>query len=476
MSQAFSRRLEKLPDVPGVYFFLKTRMRADGNADKRRWPRREDILYIGRATSLRNRVRSYFAPDIAEKRSQWIAKMLPLIKSIDYRKTDSVLEAVLLEADLIKKFQPPYNTGLKDDKSFNCVVITRENFPAVLAIRSKDIDFTDFQLKTSNLKLKTIYGPYPAGFHLQTAMEIIRRILPYRDAKCLPDYLFRGQNTNSLRGDTIRSRNFLRSVQPLGKRWAGKPCFNRQLGLCPGTCTGEISRDEYAKTIRNLRLFFEGRKVQLLKLLECEMKAAAKRQEFEKAGELKRQLFALRHIQDVALITAINSQLPRLPTRLQIVGQVGGQATTNYRIEAYDLSHFGGKEIVGAMAVVENGVARPSEYRLFKLRGLTGSHETAGLREILRRRFHHPEWSFPHLIVVDGNEVQKQAAESVLRGIGQTIPVVAVVKDERHRPREVLGLGHPRSSVIPNPRQSVLLANSEAHRFALRFQRRSRML
>ncbi len=453
--QAFLKK--RLPDTPGVYFFL-------GDADRRGHTRgftRRKILYIGRATSLRDRVRSYFRGDLLESRGPWIQKMLGEVRGIDYRKTDSVLEAILLEADLIKKFKPPYNTDLKDDKSFNCVVITKENFPRILVVRQRDADFTRTSRRPSQKSIEgvqAIYGPFPGGFELKQAMKIIRRIFPYRDGKCVPCSLPR-MSAFSLRPS------------------AGyKPCFNRQIGLCPGVCTGEISKQEYAKTVRNIRLFFEGKKARLLKLLEREMNAAAKQMEFERAGELKRQIFALKHIQDVALLKTFNFEL----------------LTFNLRIEGYDLSHFGGKEIVGAMAVVEEGVARPSEYRLFRLRGIQRAHEVAGLQEILRRRLNHPEWPFPGLIVVDGNEVQKRAAEAVLTGAEFSIPVVAVVKDKQHHPREILGLdeerqgrtlgrkkgptlagSYPRLSASSLHR-SALLANSEAHRFVLRFQKKQR--
>ncbi len=399
---------KKLPDTPGVYFFLG---------------RNKKTLYIGRATSLRSRVRSYFVEALAEKRSLWIEKMIGEARGIDFRKTDSVLEAVLLEADLIKKFQPPYNTDEKDDKSFNCVVIIKEDFPRVLIIRKKDIDFSS--LEANSYKLKAIFGPFPNGFQLQTALKIIRKIFPFRDLKCTP--------------------------------LQGHPCFNRQIGLCPGICTGEISKEEYVKIIRNLKLFFQGEKSRLLKLLQKEIQMAAKRQEFEKAGELKRQMFALKHIQDVALMKRDldSASVQRL-----------------FRIEAYDLSHFGGKERVGAMAVIEGGVARSGEYRLFKIRGEHGVHEVEGLKELLRRRFNHTEWKFPQLIVVDGNEVQKKSAEEMLRLLGRAIPVIALVKDERHRPRELLG-----DALLAQKHQAgIFAANSEAHRFALKFQRKRRQI
>lgn len=391
---------KKLPDTPGVYFFL-------GQNKK--------VLYIGRATSLRNRVRSYFQGDLRERRSPWIAKMLPLVQSIDFTKTGSVLEAILLEADLIKRFKPSYNTELKDDKSFNCIVITTEEFPRVLIERSKNIDFQNLKLSTLNFPLSTFFGPFPNGSLLRSAMKIIRKIFPWRDENCTP--------------------------------LQGKPCFNRQIGLCPGVCTGAISSPAYRQHIKRLEIFLSGNTDRVVRALTREMKQAARIQEFEKAGEYKRQLFALQHIQDISLLKNTDHR----------------QLTTNYRIEAYDLSHFGGKEIVGAMAVVENGMPRPSEYRLFKLRTITTPHETAGLSEMFRRRLGHPEWRLPNLMVVDGNEVQKRAGERVLRNANLSIPIVAVVKDERHRPRD----RHTRE---------ILLANSEAHRFVLNFQRKKRRL
>jgi len=414
---------KKLPDASGVYFFLG---------------KNKKMLYIGRATSLRARVRSYFNGDILESRSPWVARMLPLIKSIDFRKTDSALEAILVEADLIKKFQPPYNTDEKDDKSFNCIAITKEDFPRVLMVRKKNINFSE--LKIGNCKLVIVYGPFPHGLRLQDALKIIRRIFPYRDQKCIPC------SEQPKRQSSYVPTNV----------GACKPCFNRQIGLCPGVCTGEISKKEYGKTIRNLRMFFEGKKTRLHMVLKKEMRLAAKAQEFEQAGDIKRTIFALQHIQDVALLR--NSKF-EIRNSLQ-----------PFRVEGYDLSHFGGKEIVGAMTVVEGETPGPSEYRLFRIRGISAAHETAGLEEMLRRRFSHKEWAFPELIVVDGNEIQKRATEEMLKELGLSIPIVATVKDERHRPHRLIG----DEKIIQERRQAILLANSEAHRFALKFQRKRR--
>ena len=440
----------KLPDAPGVYFFKE----------------KKDILYIGKATSLRDRVKSYFSRDLIETRGPQILKMVGMATSIDYAETASVLEALLLEAELIKKHQPVYNTKEKDDKSFNCVVITKETFPQVLVVRKKDIDFlflkangypsSKAKLTTGHGKLKAVYGPFPHGTELKIALKIIRKIFPYRDSKCTPRFeqaIAHKQHTDNLKFVSMC-----------------KPCFNRQIGLCPGVCTGEIDSASYKKIIGRLRLFFEGKRERLMKQLEKEMKLHARKEEFEKAEEVKRVLFSLKHIQDIALLKREVSS----PSHLFRGGIEGGV----FRIEAYDLSHFGGKNIVGAMTVVEAGRPMPSEYRMFKIRTITDAHEVSGLKEMLGRRLKHAEWPLPNLIVVDGNEVQKRAAEEVIAEAKLSIPVVAVVKDERHKARKILGPndGHLQASLLEDAHQAVLLANSEVHRFVLKFQRKQRSI
>lgn len=407
-------KANKLPDYPGVYFFL--------NKNKK-------ILYIGRATSLRDRVKSYFSKDLNETRGPQVVDMVEKAHKIEFKKTDSVLEAIILEADLIKKFQPAHNTREKDDKSFNCVVVTDEDFPQILVIRKRDIDFIN--LKTNNHKLKTIFGPFTSGTHLKDALKIIRRIFPYRDGKCTP--------------------------------LSGKPCFNRQIGLCPGVCTGEISKSEYGSVIKNIELFFSGKKTQILKKLEKEMSAFSKKLEFEKADKIKKTIFALKHIQDISLIND---------------GVSHSENLESYRIEAYDVAHISGTDVVGVMVVVEDGFPKKSDYRKFKIRGdfgslsgvQSGNNESASLKEIITRRLAHNEWPKPSLIVADGNDVQKSVIEEALKIKSLEISVVAVTKNERHRPEKILG----NSVLIAKYEKAILLANSEAHRFAISFHRRRR--
>ncbi len=415
------RQLKKLPDGPGVYFFERGR----------------EILYVGKATSLRDRVRSYFRADLTTARGPWLAKMVTEATGVTFARTDSVLEALILEAVEIKKYQPPYNSHEKDDKSFNHVVITKEAWPRVLVVRGS-------QLKANTYELKASVGPFPHGRELRMALGIIRKIFPFRD-KCVP-------REARAKWDTPES---------------GKPCFNAQIGLCPGVCAGRISRRDYARPVANLRLFFQGKKQRLLAKLKKEMTAAAKQFNFEQAGVLKKQIFALQHIRDMALIK---------PDRLN---QPSG--FIKFRIEAYDIAHLAGGAAVGVMVVVSGrtpgvgatltpGVqdafeSQTDDYRKFRLRSTKPGDDYGGLREILERRFHHPEWPYPNLIAVDGGRAQLSVAKKVLANLRLNVPLVAVTKDGRHKPKQIIG-----DAVAAHRYEAaILLANAEAHRFALRY-------
>ena len=409
------KQIKQLPDAPGVYFFKRGRK----------------ILYIGKATSLRDRVRTYFGADLVKTRGEWVAKMASEATRVDYLATDSVLEALILESAAIKKHEPPYNTREKDDRSYLYVVITDEDWPRVLVVREKSLRgeanfrrFTHLLMGSDadkNLPLRFAFGPFPNGSELREAMKIIRKIFPFRD-----------------------------SCSPL----SGKPCFQFQLGLCPGVCVGAISRAEYRRTIRRLILFFRGRKSEVIKNLEREMGEAARRQEFERAGKIKRQIFALRHIQDVALIKSS----ARVTLDIHIKGYP--RYRSSERLEAYDIAHLGGQNAVGVMVVAVNGELRPEHYRRFRLRGSGDRRDDlAGLREILSRRFNHPEWPLPEAILVDGGVTQRAAAKRVLTERGLRIPVIAVTKDEHHRAK-ASGLR--------------LRLNDAAHRLAIGYHRRRR--
>lgn len=397
---------KKLPDAPGVYFFLGAR---------------KQILYIGKATSVKNRVRSYFTDDIKEKRSELIEKMVLEAKTLEHTITDSVLEALILETNLIRTHKPVYNTRSKDDKSYNHLVITNEEFPRVLVVRGKDLteQFSDKEIKYE-------FGPFTSGTLFREALKIVRKLFKFYDTK--------------------------RPVgEEKGKFLKGKIDFNRQIGLYPT----EENKEEYNRTIRHIRLFFEGKKQQVIKELEKDMMRLAKQEKFEEAHIIKKRIFALTHIQDIALIKDDN-RMYRDDKRV--------------RIEAYDVAHMGGKDMVGVMTVIESGEVAKDEYRKFKIKTLNDANDPAALKEVLERRLNHPEWPLPQIIVVDGSTAQKNAAEAVLRATGHVIPVVAVVKDDRHKPIRLIGQKH----LLELHQQSILHANAESHRFSITYHRLKR--
>jgi len=395
-----------LPDEPGVYF----------------WKEGKTILYIGRATSLRDRVKSYFASDLIATRGPRIVDMVTRSTSIEWQETDSVLEAVIAEANCIKKYQPHYNVKEKDDRSWNYVVITREDFPRVLVIRGRVLDI---ERQKKLLKVAYTFGPFPQSTVLREALRIIRRMFPFVDR-------------SSAKRDNYH--------------------FYRQIGLTPDIASAE-AKAEYKKTIRHVALFFQGKKQELVRTLTREMNAYAKAHDFEKADAVKKKLFALDHIQDIALIKDdIAVQRENL--------------SSGFRIEGYDVAHMSGKGSVGVMTVLTDGEISKNEYRKFKLDSSIGNDDVRSLREILSRRFAHTEWRFPDIAVIDGGVGQKNTAERFFAEMKIDIPVVSVVKDDAHKAREILG----DKGLTSKHEKEILLVNAEAHRFAIAYHRKLRKI
>lgn len=383
----------KIPDMPGVYFFKKGKT----------------ILYIGKATSLRDRIKSYFGKDLVATRGPAILDMVVQSNGIKWQKKDSVLEALIAEANLIKKYQPKYNIKEKDDKSWNYVCITKEKYPKIILKRGKELK-KEVESKSSN-----IFGPYTNGGQLKEAMRIVRRFFPFMD-------------------DQSSKKNNL--------------TFYRQIRLVPE------SSEEYRGNIKNLKLFFAGKKSKIIRNFKKEMMNYAKNMKFEKAEEIKRKIFALEHIQDISLVK-------------EDVFKNENRSSKIFRVESYDIAHLSGGNMVGVMAVAENGSMQRKEYRKFIIRTQKKANDTGALEEILSRRFAHSEWGIPNLIVVDGGVAQINVAKRILLKYRLKIPVTGVVKDEHHKAKAIMG----HENLIKDHKKIILLANTEAHRFAISFFR-----
>lgn len=387
-----------IPEEPGVYFMKGAK---------------GEILYIGKAGNLKRRVSSYFLrPHDAR-----IQKLVSLIRKIDYQETDTALEALILESALIKKYSPPFNIREKDDKSFLYVVITNEEFPRVLLARGKNVN---------EIKYKKKFGPFVAASSVREALRILRKIFPWHthDPEKIGTYK--------------------------------RPCFEYEVGLCPGVCIGAISKKDYAKIIKNLSLFFEGKKDKVIAMFNKEMRAASKREEYEKAERIKRKIFALQHIQDTALIHDDD------------ILSLSETAPHGTRIEGYDISNISGTAAVGSMVVFVNGVPDKNEYRKFKIQTVTGPNDIAMLREVLTRRFHN-KWTLPDLILIDGGKGQVNVANEVLHELGISIPVVGLAKGAERKRNDLIG-------TLPSgfAMETLIQVRDEAHRFAISYHKRVR--
>jgi excinuclease ABC subunit C len=409
MNQSLKKYISTLPKSPGVYKFYDTKNK---------------LIYIGKATSLRDRVRSYFSGAHDRKTEILVSQ----IEKIKFEQTENVLEALILESNLIKKNQPKYNIDAKDDKSFSYFLITKnEDFSRVLIVRKTDL---------GKYSSKKIFGPYTSKSQMETALKIIRKIFPFHSRK---------EKTE-------------------------KSCLDYQLGQCPGPYAKAITKKDYQKNIRGIELILSGKKKFLIKRLEKEMNAFSKKHEYEKAAEARNKIFALQHIQDVALISEEKFQVSSFKFQ------------KNIRIEGYDISNIGGDYAVGSMVVFINGKPDKSQYRRFKIKTVAGINDIKMMQEVLGRRSKRSDkklgtgyWALPNLILIDGGKTHLNMAEKLLNDADWNIPIVAIAKGPTRKKLDLYYTknAHGHFEIISD---LTLLEKirDEAHRFAIAYHRQLR--
>lgn len=390
---------------------------------------RGKVIYVGKATNLRARVASYWRKQEAIGRPQ-VKDLIRAVRTIDYETTPTVIEALIREANLIKKYEPKYNIIQKDDKSFLYLAITRDEFPRPLLVRGHELQ------KVGERKYRVVFGPYTSPSALRAALKIVRRIFPW--STCLP-----GQK---------------------------RPCFDFHLRACPGVCVGAVDRKEYARTIKNLILFFQGKKSQIVRALRKEMQLLAAAQKYEEAEAARRKIWALEHIQDIAVLTREESPLFGKPKPEELAINIFG------RIEGYDISNISGTSPVGSMVVFKDGEPQKSSYRLFHIRSVKGIDDYAMMREVLVRRTRRTDWPRPDLILIDGGWGQVNIARAVLDAAHWNVPIVGIAKGfDRKQDRLIYPSSKPELARIVEQYIDILLnLRDEAHRFAIAFHRRTR--
>jgi excinuclease ABC subunit C len=411
-----------LPETPGVYLMKNT-------AGK--------VIYVGKATNLKRRVASYWREQEALSRPQ-VRDLIRDVASISVVQTQTVIEALIHEANTIKQYEPKYNIMLKDGKSFLYLVITKEEYPRPLLIRGHELE------KTEERRYKAVFGPYINPTALRAALKLIRRIFPW--STCLPDQK--------------------------------RSCFDYHLRVCPGVCIRAISTKDYARIIRHVMLFFQGKKGELLRQLKKEMEQHARAERFEEAATVRSQLFALEHIQDVAILTREESDFFGHPRRKDLAINIFG------RVEGYDISNISGTSAVGSMVVFVDGEAAKKEYRKFKIRTVKGANDYAMLEEVFERRFARSsaeyaeteQWTLPDLIMVDGGLGQVNIAKRVLAKRHLQIPIVGIAKGF-DRKQDQLVYDHTNlelSRVVVQYKEILQRLRDEAHRFAIGYHRKVR--
>lgn len=380
-------KIAKLPHSPGIYKFLD----ASGQ-----------IIYVGKAKSLASRVSQYFQKNLKDGKTRQLVENVADIQVIE---VFSELEALILEAELIKKYQPKYNINLKDDKSYLYIVIRKEDgFKKVLTARRGDI-----------LKGDVCFGPYPDSYTAKYIVRSIRRIFPFRDC----------------------STNKFVKYQKLGS-----PCLYGHIGLCLAPCLGKISREEYELIIKRVAQFLRGKQKSIVQELQKRMVDSAKKQDYEEAESTKKVLQRYEYIQQSFRAPREFMENPYLVDDIyemalkELVDALPVLDKIPARIECFDVANISGKDGAVSMVVAINGRLEKREYKKFKIKLGDKPNDIVMLKEALTRRFLHEvredivSWGLPDLVVVDGGKGQVGVAVDVITSLGLDIPVIGLAKKE----------------------------------------------
>lgn len=369
------------------------------------------VLYIGRAINLRKRIDSHLLP-MGDLRHEQLKEKTVRIETIT---TDSVIEALILEANLVKKLKPKYNVQLKDDKSFLYVCISPDTFPRIYPCRPR----SEKQPKGTK-----IFGPYTSATSLRRALDIIRKIFSYCD--CTKTKFSRLSQQN-------------------------RPCFWFSIRRCPGPAFGAISVTDYRRIIKHIKWFLMGRKEKIITEIKSEMERLSIKKEFEKAARLRDQIKNLQHIQDVAMIIEPEKVREKIGFKIR-------------RIEGYDISNLFGKFAVGSMVTFVNNKPEKNWYRRFKIKTVKKINDLAMIQEVIHRRLSHIEWPKPDLIVIDGGKSHLTIVKRVLKEERIEIPVIALAKGRGRKKEKIFGDNVIDLTIVKQVRD-------EAHRFAQKYYR-----
>lgn len=432
ISRQLKTLIESLPQTPGVYIYR--------NSDS-------EVIYVGKSIRLRDRVKSYFV-----LKGHLLPKTRELVKyvsDIEIIKTDSELEALLLESMLIKKYKPYYNSQWKDDKGYKYIKIGNAGYRKRRGIERTVRAGLWPYLTTSHRdddKDAIFFGPFPEGTTITQVLKFLRRIYPWCKYQSL----------------TQRNRT-------------KKPCFYKQINLCPGICSDQISLSDYWREFDQLIDFLAGKKIQLLKKYRRQMQASVRELDFESAAYYRDIIYKLEYtiqqfrnprdyVENPNL--ADDVRLAELMQLAEIVGIDQEKVTQKFRIEGYDISNLGKDNTVASGVVFIGGEARKSDYRRYRIRQSKLPNDFAAIGEVISRRL-KSDTPLPDLFLIDGGKGQLASALNQMHQKGKNVPMIGLAKRFEtvvlYQKHEYIEIKLPETSPALNLLKRI---RDESHRFA----------
>ena len=407
MNEALKQKLTKLPAAPGVYFHKNS----EG-----------EIIYVGKAAVLKNRVRQYFQKS---KKDIKTTALVAEIADTDWITVDTEMDALFLESEMIKRYMPKWNILLRDDKAVSYVRIDMNN----------EIPYVSFTRNPIDDKA-TYIGPFYGKSAVEKAVRMMRRIFPYYT-----------------------------------KPYSGRKTLDTDLGLTPGIEIGKMTAKDYKRNLRKLIRYLEGDRKKLVKDLEKTMRDEAAKGNYELAAEARDQLFGLRELKRKIVFSDKEFLDISSDQALRQLQNLLGLKRPPRRIEGYDISHQSGKDVVGSMVAFINGAAARSEYRKFKIRTSTND-DLKSMQEVITRRLKHKEWEYPDLIILDGGATQVNAVLPLMEPY--KIPIIGRDKSGDHSKSAGVKIIIPGREPVQLPSGShiarlIARVDEESHRFAITY-------
>lgn len=403
----------ELPKTSGVYVFKN-------NAD---------LIYIGKAAVIRDRVKNHF-----QQPSYRDDIFIKKVNKIGFFETNSEIEALVLEASLIKKYQPKFNVMWRDDKNYFYVAIEKNE-------KKLPFVYITHQFKIPNTKFKIQFvGPFVEGTALKKTLRFLRRVFPYYTVK----------------------------------KHGPNKCTYCHLDLCPGPVPNVA---EYKKNIKKLVLVLQGKKNTVLRALKKEMNQLAKDKKYEEAGKVRDRIFALQQIMAHTHVINSNSdnsgflpygKKPHSPT-LDLLQKILVSERPIYKIECYDISNIQGKMATGSQVVFVQGKPDKSQYKKFRIRMKNEPNDIAMLKEVLTRRLNHPEWIFPEVILIDGGKAQLNVA--IQAKSQNKIKIISIAKGRDELFIEGQENPIPLKDLPQDVENLIRHLDDEAHRFAISYHK-----